>query len=93
MVVVLLLFAATDLSFPGGCGDTPKSVHAGTALSADGESPAGHQGDDCFCCSRTVRTTAVVTVITSVHEMPAPVAVLPEPRSIIASRLYHPPII
>ena len=92
MALVLLVFAAADLSFPAGCGDAPQTPHSGMALTSGGSTTDSGPGDDCFCCSRTVRTTAIATVLTSVQEVPAPVVVWPAPQSVDVSRLYHPPI-
>ena len=56
MSVLLLVFAALDLSYPAACADT---VIAGTALATvcagDHATAAGHGCDACFCCSRTAR--------------------------------------
>jgi hypothetical protein len=93
VVAVLLLFAAMDLAFPAGCGDAPVAPSLDLLLCQDtGQSASDHPGDDCFCCSRTVRTTTVVTVSPSVQEVPVPVSVMPEPQSLAVRRLYHPPI-
>jgi hypothetical protein len=91
--MVLLLFAATDLSFPGSCGDMPVAPHTDLTVCGGSDRPApGHAGDDCFCCSRTVRTTAVVAFLPFVENAPAPIADLPEPRPAAVRRLDHPPI-
>ena len=92
VVAALLLFAAADLVFPAGCGDAPVAPNAGVVC--QGSEPAGpsHPGDDCFCCSRTVRTTTIVTVLPAVQEVPVPVIVQLEPQSLAVRRLYHPPI-
>jgi hypothetical protein len=93
VVVILLLFAAADLSFPGVCLEAATSPDGTTSLSGASESFAsGHQCDDCFCCSRTVRTTAVFAVLPSVITVSALVVVLPEPRSLVARPVFHPPI-
>lgn len=93
VVVVLLLFAATDLSFPAGCDDAHAMTPVGPAWCAGSDaSEPGHGGDDCFCCSRTVRTASVATLLPYVEDAPAPIAASPGPRPAAVRRLYHPPI-
>ena len=56
MSVLLLVFAALDLSYPASCADSVIADTAQTTVCAgDRAADAGHDGDACFCCSRTVR--------------------------------------
>lgn len=56
MSVLLLVFAALDLSNPASCADTVIADAAQTQICAGGHAAdVGHDGDACFCCSRTVR--------------------------------------
>ena len=56
VAVLLLTFAAMDLSSPASCEDEGLVGSSPTQISAgDRATAASHGCDDCFCCSRVVR--------------------------------------
>lgn len=93
VTMALLLFAVADLSSSASCVDVSDAAHAELAIGAAADSaPAGHRGDDCFCCSRTVRTTATFTVCARVVSLTAPDGFSPEPQPLVVRPVFHPPI-
>ena len=54
LIVLLLTFAAMDLSRPASCEDT-ELIAAGQTQVSDSAQDPGHGCDACFCCSRVVR--------------------------------------
>ena len=56
VAVLLLAFAATDLSLPASCEDTQLIATGQTQVcAADAAQAVGPGCDACFCCSRVVR--------------------------------------
>lgn len=56
MSVLLLVFAALDLSYPAACAATViAGAEQATVRAGDHATDAGHDCDACFCCSRTAR--------------------------------------
>jgi hypothetical protein len=96
LALMLLLLAAGDLLIAGACDDGASLATTPVpALSADDCSGhhAGHTGEDCYCCSRTVRAevaqgvTPLVDVVGQRQD---------DVRRLLQSPLpipYHPPLI
>lgn len=91
--LALLFVAAVDLSYPAGCADGPVVNSSMATVCAGGhQADTGHDGEDCFCCSRTVRAEEVTPfrrsnpVATVVNDAPASLADALDPP------LYHPPL-
>jgi len=94
MSVLLLVFAALDLSFPVSCADTVLAETAQATVCAGGHAAgAGHDGDDCFCCSRTVRaewlSAFVVSDLTGQPFVDGAISLVSAP----ATPPYHPPLL
>ena len=91
--LLLLLVAAMDLSYPAGCADALAVPPSTARLCAGDHAPdAGHDGDDCFCCSRTVRAEGVGLL----HCTPLVIGVRSDAPASLVSALgpppYHPPL-
>jgi hypothetical protein len=91
--MVLLLVAAADLAYPAGCADGPLvGPLAATICAGDHTADAGHDGEDCFCCSRTIRGEQVFPfqhasgVVTVLNDAAANLAEAAGPPP------YHPPL-
>lgn len=94
MSVLLLVFAALDLSYPVSCVDTVIACSAqATVCAGDHAADAGHDGDDCFCCSRTVRaewlSAFVVSDVTGQPFVDRAICLVSAP----ATPPYHPPLL
>jgi hypothetical protein len=95
IALLLLTLAALDLTVAGVCDDMSSvgSLDEAQWCTSDDATEGGHQGDDCFCCSRSVRVEPgpVALAIEGVAEIVDPPAsrllhfALPPP--------YHPPLI
>lgn len=94
VALALLLFAAGDLLGLGACEDGGFIASQSTALSQSDEAvPTGHQGEECYCCSRTVRSEAAIsfTMTTTVTNVVADTSEAFPQRP---PRLpYHPPLV
>ncbi|MSO49524.1 MAG: hypothetical protein EXQ49_06425 [Acidobacteria bacterium] len=93
LALALLLVAAADLAYPAGCADVPLvGPLTATICAGDHTADAGHDGEDCFCCSRTIcgelvfpfqHASGVVTVLNDAAANLADAAGPPP---------YHPPL-
>jgi hypothetical protein len=93
IALTLLLLAAGDLLIEGACKDGANLTVTALALSSDDGDETGHAGDDCYCCSRTVRSESsqsVVPVVRTVERRGDNVRRLPQSPSRVP---YHPPLI
>jgi hypothetical protein len=90
--LALLLSAAVDLSLPACCVDDEGLTLGCTTLgSTTHDGRAGHAGDDCFCCSRTVRTEPVLLMSFVATESPIAPSSAQAPADVPARPSYHPP--
>jgi hypothetical protein len=91
--LLLLLVAAMDLAYPSGCAESQDVGPLTPTICAGHDSAdAGHDGEDCFCCSRTVRAESSVAF----HRV-SPTAVLVNDTPValvdaLGPPLYHPPL-
>lgn len=94
LAVVLLLFAAADLTIAGACSDTEVQSSSGAQWCAghDDAPASGHDGDDCFCCSRTVRDEAVASQVADLTAIPAAEGATGALLQTPPTPLYHPPL-
>lgn len=93
LVWMLLLLAAGDLLIEGACKDGANLTVTASTLRSDDGDEAGHTGEDCYCCSRTVRSESsqsVVPVARIVEQRADNVRRLPQSPSSVP---YHPPLI
>jgi hypothetical protein len=92
LAVVLLLSAAVDLLLPSCCVDGGDvTAERATFCSTTHQTEPGHPGDDCFCCSRTVRTEPVLAVSFVVTVSPVAAATTSALPDCPARPSYHPP--
>jgi hypothetical protein len=93
LALVLLLLAAGDLLIGGACDDGATLATTASAFAQnDAADRAGHTGEDCYCCSRTVRAETpqgVVPIVEVVGQREDVVRSLPQSPSRIP---YHPPL-
>jgi hypothetical protein len=93
VALLLLLFAAGDLLIAGACEDGANlTVTASAFSSGDVGNEAGHTGEECYCCSRTVQPESsqnVVPIRGVVERRADNVRRCPQSPSSVP---YHPPL-